>query len=186
MRADGRRCASADPPDLRLLRRRAELRARRQTPRLRPLSKRKHRGALFTVNLGGSRLTRITPWALGAGFPDWSPNGKLIVFSSYSNEGLRPGRSRNLYAVHPDGTGLRPRTQARGGFEQNFQPSCSPDSEWIVFTREPNAQSAPGSTAIRTSTSCARTAPKPAGSPPGRAGVAMRIGGSRLAQPRFA
>jgi Tol biopolymer transport system component len=105
---------------------------------------RDHLGALFIVDLARSRLTRITAWALGAAFPDWSPNGQTIVFSSYSNEGLRPGRSRNLYTVRPDGSGLRALTQAKGGPEQDYQPAWSPDGNWIVFTRESNAQRRPG------------------------------------------
>jgi Tol biopolymer transport system component len=105
---------------------------------------RDHLGALFTVHLDRSGLTRITSWALGAAFPDWSPSGKMIVFGSYGNEELRPGRSRNLYTVRPDGSGLHSLTSAKGGLEQNYQPSWSPDGNWIVFTREPNAERTPG------------------------------------------
>jgi Tol biopolymer transport system component len=105
---------------------------------------RDHLGALFVIDLDRSRPTRITQWALGAGWPDWSPNERLIVFGSYGNEGLRPGRSRNLYTVHPDGRALHALTSATGGFEQDYQPAWSPDGNWIVFTREPNAQQTPG------------------------------------------
>jgi TolB protein len=103
-----------------------------------------HRAALFTSALAGGITKRLTAWTLGASAPDWSPNGKLIVFGSYSNESLRPGVSRNLYLIHADGSGLRVLTHATGGTEQDYQPSWSPDGNWIAFTREPNAQRTPG------------------------------------------
>lgn len=103
-----------------------------------------HRSALFTITLDSGRLTRITAWTTGAAYPEWSPTGKLIVFDSYSNEALRPGISRNLFTVRPDGTGLIAITHASGGTEQDYQPSWSPDGQWIAFTREANAQQTPG------------------------------------------
>src|SRR5439155_16915914 len=60
------------------------------------------------------------------------------------HEGLRPGRSWNLYTVHPDGSRLHALTEAKGGTEQKYLPSWSPDGNWIAFTREPNAQQTPG------------------------------------------
>jgi TolB protein len=102
------------------------------------------RAALFTLALAGGTAVRITPWALGAGAADWSPDGKLIVFSSYRHEDLRPGISRNVYVVRPDGTGLRALTRFEGGVVQSYDAAWSPDGRWVAFTREHNAQRRPG------------------------------------------
>jgi len=37
--------------------------------------------ALYVLNLGSGAVSRITPTTLDAGEPDWSPNGKAIVFA---------------------------------------------------------------------------------------------------------
>jgi WD40-like Beta Propeller Repeat len=59
--------------------------------------------AIYTLNPDGSDLRRITPFRLNAGNPDWSPDGKLIVFnSSFAGEGRL-----DIYTVRPDGSGLR-------------------------------------------------------------------------------
>jgi TolB protein len=82
---------------------------------------------------GGQRL--ITPWDLGAGNPDWSPDGQRIVFNS---EG---GHSHSTYVVRPDGSGLT-RLLAGGArlthTGDTIGPSWSPDGKQIVFTSEPN------------------------------------------------
>ena len=54
-----------------------------------PLARPADGRALFVVRADGTHRRRITPWALGAGDnPDWSPDGKLILFRS-----TRRGRS---------------------------------------------------------------------------------------------
>jgi hypothetical protein len=40
------------------------------------------RQALFTMTAKGHHVHRITPWALQAGMPDWSPDGTRILFPS--------------------------------------------------------------------------------------------------------
>src|SRR5204863_519706 len=57
--------------------------------------------ALFVLDAAGGASRRITPWDLGAGYPDWSPDGSQIAFAS---EG---GHSPSLYVVRADGTRLR-------------------------------------------------------------------------------
>lgn len=84
--------------------------------------------ALFAVNLDGSGRSRITPWSLSAGDPDWSRDGQWILFGS-NEDG---GKKSQLYVIHPDGTGLKQLTHLR---QRNlgFASAFSPDGNWIVF-----------------------------------------------------
>jgi TolB protein len=91
-----------------------------------------NRRALFIVNADGSDLSQLTEWSLNAGdSPDWSPDGRLILFRSVSTANRHHG---NLYTIHPDGSGLNrltnypaPKTVLTGSF--------SPDGKWITFAR---------------------------------------------------
>jgi Tol biopolymer transport system component len=58
--------------------------------------------AIFTVHLDGTGLQRVTPWRLDAGQPDWSPNGRWIVFYGPTSSDIR-----HVAIVHPNGKGLR-------------------------------------------------------------------------------
>jgi len=90
--------------------------------------------ALVVVDARGGAQQRITSWDLGAGNPDWSPDGQHIVFNS---EG---GHSRSTYVVRPDGHGLQ-RLLAGGAALSHLgdttAPAWSPDGRQIVFTTEP-------------------------------------------------
>jgi Tol biopolymer transport system component len=78
--------------------------------------------ALFTVHLNGTGLRQITPWALSANDPRWSPSGNRIVFAA---EGA-------IFLINPDGTRLvKIQQPARFGF--SFSPVWSPDSTRILF-----------------------------------------------------
>ncbi len=82
-------------------------------------------GAIFTVDVDGSNLRRITPW--GGAFMDqgWSPDGQWIVYQ-------RPYGV--LTMVRPDGSDAHdvPLTLPPGAGAQN--PAWSPDGQWIVFS----------------------------------------------------
>jgi TolB protein len=95
-----------------------------------PLGKPAHGRAVFVVGLNGKGLKRLTPWSLTAGdAPDWSPDGKWIIF--HSNVEVNTRQSQ-IYLVHPDGTGLRQLTHFKDGTIVTSS-SFSPDGKWIAL-----------------------------------------------------
>jgi TolB protein len=87
--------------------------------------------ALFAARADGSGQRQITPWSLDAGdHPDWSPNGKLILFRS-SGGG---GKQSQVYVVRPDGSGLRALTRFKPGTTV-LSSSFSPDGKWIALSK---------------------------------------------------
>jgi Tol biopolymer transport system component len=80
---------------------------------------------LFTVNLQGRQLTRLTNLPAIRGRSDWSPDGRYIV--TYSGEAW----NREVYIMDADGSNARQLTPS-GGNSQG--PSFSPDGQWVVFT----------------------------------------------------
>jgi tol-pal system beta propeller repeat protein TolB len=80
---------------------------------------------LFTVNLTGRQLSRITNLPGIRGRSDWSPDGQFIV--TYSGEPWQ----REVYIMNADGSNVRQLTPS-GGNSQG--PSFSPDGKWVTFT----------------------------------------------------
>ena len=96
-----------------------------------PLTKPVKAHAIFVARANGSRRHRITPWSLDAGDnPDWSPDGKLIVFRSYEGG----AKQSQIYVIRPDGSGLRPLTHFKAGTTV-LSYSFSPDGKWITFAK---------------------------------------------------
>jgi TolB protein len=93
-------------------------------------AKPKNASAIYVLEPDGSNLRRITPLRLNAGSPDWSPDGKRIVFNS-SYEGQA---AVEIYTVRPDGSGLRRlRREPRDNY--SFEPVFSPDGRRVAFVR---------------------------------------------------
>jgi TolB protein len=88
--------------------------------------------AVFVVNVDGTGLRRLTPWSLDAASPDWSPNGREILFNTYYD--YHPGKFANVYSMRPDGSHRTLLTRARPGV-QSFRPAWAPDGARIVFSR---------------------------------------------------
>jgi Tol biopolymer transport system component len=89
---------------------------------------------LCVLDLQSASETVVVPstsdWP-GAGSPTWSPDASWIAFTRYSADGDSYTGYRQLFRVHPDGTGLAeiPNTYPEGDL-----PSWSPDGETILYT----------------------------------------------------
>jgi len=94
------------------------------------------------VNADGSKAHRVSGDPSHAGFPKWSPDGRLIAFQEegpYGSYSGRPDTAYTLLVVRPDGPGLR---SLGVGAEFDDSPglvvfggawSWSPDSKHIAF-----------------------------------------------------
>ena len=109
--------------------------------------------AIAVVELGASNpVARVlTDWSLFATYPDWSPDGSTIVFSTYdlgardAGDLADPAVASDLYTVAPDGTRLTRLTHnsvggslirnATASGPLSTQPSWSADGSSIVFVQ---------------------------------------------------
>ena len=78
----------------------------------------------------------LTDPAMFGNYPDWSPDGERIVFSTYPLGSFQQTtKATNLYTIRPDGTGLTQVTQFGENDTRAAQPTWTPDGERIVFTQ---------------------------------------------------
>jgi Tol biopolymer transport system component len=90
--------------------------------------------AVFVIGADGSGLRQITPWAENDGDnPDWSPNGKWIIFHSHVDE---PSVQSQFFLIHPDGSGRRRVTHFPQGTHV-ASAAFSPDGRFIVLAKGP-------------------------------------------------
>ena len=92
--------------------------------------------ALFVVRPNGTALRQLTPYSWEVAIKhDWSPDGKLIVLTTNADF-VRPNQSANLVTIRPDGSRMKNLTGFKGGTENAFAGSFSPDGKQIVFRIE--------------------------------------------------
>jgi dipeptidyl aminopeptidase/acylaminoacyl peptidase len=84
-------------------------------------------GDIYTVNADGTGRERITADLDDEGSPDWSPDGRRIIYTRFS----RSDFSYDIYAINADGSEVKRLTQLGDA----GSPSWSPDGEKIAFTR---------------------------------------------------
>jgi TolB protein len=82
---------------------------------------------IFVGTRDASDTTRITDLGGFADYPDWSADGRRIVFNH------RDKGTHDLYAVDPDGSHLKRLTNDKA---LEYYPSWSPDGTQIVFSRQ--------------------------------------------------
>ena len=97
--------------------------------------------ALFTINVDGTGIRRLTPWGIHAAEGDWSPDGTRIVVGTFVEH---LGHTNRLMIMNADGSNLRPLTRDHGTtgvrkletlrIEQSYNPTWSPDGTTIMFS----------------------------------------------------
>jgi TolB protein len=78
---------------------------------------------VFVTALDGSSSTNVSNSPAYDGWPMWSPDGRWLLFASNRD---RIAYAAQIYAVGPDGTGLRALTR---GTLSRVQPSFSADGK---------------------------------------------------------
>jgi Tol biopolymer transport system component len=77
----------------------------------------------------------LTEPRLFGSYPDWSPDGKTIVFSTHGLGSFQTTtKASNLYTIRPDGTGLTQVTHFGDNDTRATQPTWTPDGKQIIFT----------------------------------------------------
>ncbi len=90
--------------------------------------------AVYVVGVDGSGSRRLTAWSENGGDnPDWSPDGRWILYHSHVEEVAPQGQ---YFLIHPDGTGRRQITHFPKGTDVR-SASFSPDGRSIVFSKGP-------------------------------------------------
>jgi Tol biopolymer transport system component len=88
------------------------------------------RWTAYTVAAGGSPPTAVPALPANATDLAWSPDGMWIAFSNYDN----PSKQiKDLYLIHPDGSGLTRLTSTPEADEDG--PAWSPDGRQIAFAK---------------------------------------------------
>ena len=87
---------------------------------------------IYVMNNDGSAPTRLTNSSWEDNDPEWSPDGTKIVFKSTRN--TQQGGREEIYIMNNDGSDPI-RLTTTSGWQSDHDPSWSPNSDHILFTR---------------------------------------------------
>jgi Tol biopolymer transport system component len=82
---------------------------------------------IYTVNPDGTALRQVTPGPAVKFGPDWSPNGRRIVYARDAGGGSA------IWIARADGSRSRQLTHPRPGFFDQY-PHFTPDGRRVLFT----------------------------------------------------
>jgi Tol biopolymer transport system component len=85
---------------------------------------------IWVINLDGTGLVKLTDLQDGACQPDWSPDGKRLVFIRPCADDSDYYPYASLWVMNADGTNPEWLTQVPRGYD----PDWSPDGNYIAFT----------------------------------------------------
>lgn len=86
---------------------------------------------IYTANLDGSNVKRITFGGVFNSSPSWSPDGKKIAFAGQSEDHF------DIFMMDADGSNMIRLTSAKkanGRWSSNEDPSFSPDGRFVIYT----------------------------------------------------
>jgi Tol biopolymer transport system component len=87
---------------------------------------------IWTMREDGSRAYQVSHLGGSASFPDFSPDGRRIVFGAITPTAADPASS-HLFVVNRDGSGL---VQLTAGAPSDAFPAWSPDGRRVAFIRD--------------------------------------------------
>jgi serine/threonine protein kinase/Tol biopolymer transport system component len=86
---------------------------------------------IWVVNVDGTGLTQLTDLKDGACQPEWSPDGKYLVFISPCDDDKDYYYGAGLFMMNADGSYQKLLMKVPGG---DYDPAWSPDGKYIAFT----------------------------------------------------
>ncbi len=86
---------------------------------------------IYIINVDGTGIRQITNEQDGACQPDWSPDGKRLVYVSPCRQKQDFYQGSSLYLIDANGENRTPLPTSLGG---DFEPAWSPDGKRIAFT----------------------------------------------------
>jgi Tol biopolymer transport system component len=95
-------------------------------------------GEIWITDIGEQNKL-LVPMEMYAGYLNWSPDGKTILFTSEYGERVTPTRPVNLWTVESE-TGIT-KQLTENIFVAGGTPNWSPDGNWVAYTGKPLLES---------------------------------------------